>query len=51
MKFIIKDSLKKNIYNLLKQAGYRFQGKNIETLELIFICPLEEAVIQDFIFI
>lgn len=43
MKFIIKGSLKENIYNLIRQAGYRFQGRSQEKSELIFIRPLERG--------
>lgn len=39
MRFIIKNLLKKNIYSMTKKAGYYFQGKNKEKLEIIFVRP------------
>lgn len=33
--------MKENMYNLMKSIGYRFQGKDEEKSELIFIRPLE----------
>lgn len=41
MKFIIKKPAKENVYALLRKLGYRFQGKDEETLELIFVRRLE----------
>jgi len=51
MKFIIKNLLKENIYNLMKKVGYHFQREDKRKNELIFVQSLEEVVIQDFIFI
>jgi len=43
MRFILKGPFKENIYSLLRQLGYRFQGKNVETPELSFIRSLERG--------
>ncbi len=40
MKFEIKGPLKENIYNLMRNAGYYFQGKEIEKEELILTRPI-----------
>ncbi|MDI6602636.1 MAG: hypothetical protein QME57_00755 [Patescibacteria group bacterium] len=39
MRFIIKGPLKENVYNLMRKAGYHFQGKNEEKGELNFVRP------------
>ena len=39
MKFVIKGLLKDNIYNLMREARYYFQGKDEEKGELIFVRP------------
>ncbi|PIV45080.1 MAG: hypothetical protein COS25_01695 [Candidatus Nealsonbacteria bacterium CG02_land_8_20_14_3_00_37_10] len=39
MKFIIKEPLKDNIYNLARKIGYHFQGKEKEQEELSFVRP------------
>ena len=39
MRFIIKGPLKENVYSLMRQAGYHFQGKDEETEELSFVRP------------
>ena len=40
MEFIIKGPFKDNTYNLMRKAGYHFQGKEIEKEELIFMRPI-----------
>jgi len=40
MKFVIKGPFKENVYNLIREVGYRFQGKNEERKELSFIRSL-----------
>jgi len=39
MKFILKGPFQNNIYNLMRKAGYYFQGKNEEKSELVFVRP------------
>jgi len=39
MKFVLKGPFKENVYNLMRKAGYYFQGKDEEKSELIFIRP------------
>ena len=39
MKFIFKGPLKESIYNLMRQAGYSFQGKDEERGDLSFVRP------------
>jgi len=39
MRFILKGLLKDNVYNLMRKAGYYFQGKDEEKGELIFLRP------------
>lgn len=39
MKFILREDFKENIYNLMRRAGYHFQGKNEEKSEMIFTQP------------
>jgi len=40
MEFQIKGPFKDNTYNLMRKAGYHFQGKEIEKEELIFMRPI-----------
>lgn len=39
MKFVIKESLKNNIYNLMRGLGYTFEGKDEAKNELAFTRP------------
>ena len=39
MKFILKGLFKENIYNLMRESGYYFQGKNEEKGESNFVRP------------
>lgn len=41
MKFILNGPLKENLYNLIRRAGYRFEGRDGVKSELIFIRPIE----------
>ena len=41
MEFILKCPLKENLYSLMREVGYRFQGEDKAKSELIFIRPLE----------
>ena len=41
MKFVLKESFRDNIYNLIRRIGYRFLRKNEEESEYNFIRPLE----------
>jgi len=41
MEFILnKNTLKDNVYNLIRKAGYRFQEKDEKNSEWIFVRPL-----------
>jgi len=39
MKFTLKGPFKENIYSLIRQVGYHFQGKDEEKSEIIFVRP------------
>ena len=39
MKFTLKGPFKENIYNLIRQVGYHFQGEDKEKKEFIFTRP------------
>ena len=39
MKFVLKGPFKENVYNLMRKAGYYFQGEDKEKEELIFTRP------------
>ena len=39
MKFIVKGSFQENIHNLLRKAGYGFQGEDKDRSQLSFVRP------------
>jgi len=39
MKFVVKGTLKENIYNLMRKIGYHFRNEDKETKEFIFTRP------------
>ena len=41
MKFISKNPIEENIYNLIRKLGYRFMGRDEKKSEIIFIKPLD----------
>ena len=43
MKFIIKNELKESIVNLMRKVGYRFQRKNEERKEMVFVRSLARS--------